>query len=298
MSMSKDYCFCTLAVGDRYRTHAKMLAEDLLTHAPGKSFVVLSDKPSEFEHYSNVRAFAHRLQSVKGYHDKRFVLEKAVELHESCIFLDADIRMLGPVSEDLPFSEGLIARYGCGIVKHNTERKVRKAFSTIQAVADTLHLDLEDVFWFHEFMFMFSRQQGKEKDFFEAWQSIAYYFESQGIYDGSGNIMGLAAAAAGLNLGFYRHDFFANFKDNIQKEKVRNGEAAADAMAAEFKVHREIEYPQRSLPQKVSNKFRSKITFFYRLLRLRFQSAKDAGFQRLNSVHSHSSTLPVQSRTV
>ncbi|MGB3295074.1 MAG: hypothetical protein WBB01_18995 [Phormidesmis sp.] len=283
MSEPKQYCFCTLAVGKRYRTHAKMLAEDMQKHAPTTAFVLLSDKPDEFKQYANVQAFLHRTQSVKGYHDKRFVLEKALSLFESCIFVDADIRMLGPVPEDIRFLPGIVARYGCGIVKHNATIKLRKSFEPIQVVAKTLELNLEDVLWFHEFMFLVSRQQG-EKEFFRLWQSISYYFESQGVYGGAGNVMGLAAAKAGFDIHFHRHDFFPAFKDNIQKEKIKEGKADPKSMAAEFKVHREIEYPQRSLPQKVTHKVSQNAALYYRLLRRRFQSPKDAQFRAFSSI--------------
>lgn len=267
--MPKNYCFCSLAVGKRYRLHAQMLAEDLQKHAPGIPFVVLTDKPKDFRDLDNVQAYPHRLQSVKGYHDKRFVLEKALERFDTCIFVDSDIRALGPVDENLAFPPGLVARYGCGIIKHNSTDKSRPAFSQIQSVADALRLNLEDVLWFHEFMFLFSKQQGKEKAFFRHWESIAHYFEQNGIYDGEGNVMGLAAAVSGLDIHFHRSDFFPCFKDNIQKEKIKQGQADPDAMVDEFKLHHAIEYPRRSLVQKVTDKVQSKAAFYRRLIELK-----------------------------
>ncbi len=286
MNTLKHYCFCTLAVGRRYRTHAKMLAEDMQRHAPTATFILLSDKPSEFKQYPNVRAFFHQIQGVKGYHDKRFVIEKALSLYESCVFVDADIRMLGPVPRDLPFLSGIVARYGCGIIKHNSTIKVRESFGPIQEIARALSLDLEDVFWFHEFMFLVSRQQGKEKDFFRLWQSISYYLESKGVYSGEGNAMGLAAAKSGFDINFHRHDFFPSFKDNIHKENIKTGKADPQLMAAELKIHREIEYPQRSLIQKVARRISQNAAFYYRLLRLRAQASKDAQFRAFFSMNS------------
>ncbi len=40
-----DFCFCTLAIGTRYRQHALLLAEDLEQYAPKPPFIVLTDKP-------------------------------------------------------------------------------------------------------------------------------------------------------------------------------------------------------------------------------------------------------------
>lgn len=84
--MVKDFCFGTLAVGKRYRTHAIMLAKDIQEQAPNVSFVVLTDQPADFAEYKNVIPIKHRLQSVKGYHDKRFVIEKSFERFDTCIF--------------------------------------------------------------------------------------------------------------------------------------------------------------------------------------------------------------------
>ena len=267
--MSKQYCFCTLAVGKRYRIHAKMLAADIREHAPGIPFIILTDRPQEFESVPNVLAYLHRLQSVKGYHDKRVVLEKAITRFDSCVFVDADIRILETVPKTLPFSAGIVARYGCSIIKHNSADKVRAGFELIKAGATALNLNLENVYWFHEFMFLFSKQQGKEKAFFDCWRSLSYEFEMNGIYAGEGNVMGLAAAATGLNINFHRSDFFPCFKDSIQKENVRTGKADPKAMADEFKIHRSIEYPERSLVQKVAEKLQVKSGFYHRLAKLK-----------------------------
>ena len=270
--MQTHHCFCTLAVGKRYRLHAKMLAGDIQKYAPETAFVVLTDKPKDFEHLANVLAFPHWLQSVKGYHDKRFVLEKALSLFAACIFVDSDVRLLGSVPQNLPFADGIVARYGCGIVKHNSTDTARAAFTSIQSVANRLNLNLEEVYWFHEFMFLLSKQQGKEQAFFECWRAIAREFEMNGIYDGEGSVMGLAAAATGLNISFHRSDFFPCFKDSIQKEKIKNGQADPQAMIEEFNTHREIEYPSRSLFQKVINKAQSRAGFYRRLLTLRISA--------------------------
>ncbi|MEM6451506.1 MAG: hypothetical protein AAF703_14465 [Cyanobacteria bacterium P01_D01_bin.105] len=288
-SASPSYCFCTLAVGQRYRQHAKMLAADLQTHAPSTPLIVLSDRPTEFAELPNVKAFKHRLRSTKGYHDKRFVLAQALALFESCIFVDADVRILGPVPEDIPFAPGIVARYGCGIIKHNTEHKIRAPFAPIQVVASTLNLNLPTVSWMHECMFLASRQQGKEKAFFQLWQSMAYYFENLGIYCGEGNIIGLAAAKSGFNLRFHRHDFFPCFKDSIYKEQIKQGTHDPHTMAEEFAVHRAIEYPKRSRLQKVQNKVSQALSFRTRWLAVKWRSRQDKLTQTFLRLHAQQS---------
>ena len=261
-----------------------MLAADIQKHAPDIAFIVLTDRPQEFERIPNVLAHSHRLQSVKGYHDKRLVLEKALTLFESCVFVDADIRILGAVPKALPFSTGLVARYGCSITKHNSTDKVREDFTLIQRSASALNLNLKNVYWFHEFMFLFSKQQGKERAFFDCWRSLAREFEMNGIYAGEGNVMGLAAAATGLDIRFHRSDFFPCFKDNIQKENVRTGKADPKAMADEFRIHRSIEYPERSLVQKITEKLQEQTGFYHRLAKLKLSEHSSSLADRMRDI--------------
>ncbi len=293
--MQAPYCFCTLAVGDRYRQHAALLAQDLLRHAPQVPLLLLSDRPEAFKAFPNVQGILHHLQSVKGYHDKRFVLMAALDRFESCLFVDADVRVLGPLPEHMGFMPGIVARYGCGIIKHNTEGKVRPAFKLIQSVAQTLDLKLTEVTWFHEFMFMVGRQKGKEKDFFRDWEAIAHYFQSQGIYDGEGSVMGLAAAYSGFDIHFQRRDFFPCFKDSIQRAKssaktdaiAATPRNATDEFAEEFRRQVEIEYPQRSLHQKIIHRLTAQTAFTYRWLKFHLRATQFNPWQALISTHHH-----------
>jgi hypothetical protein len=267
--MSK-FCFGTLAVGKRYRNHGKMLAKDILKQAPNVSFVVLTDRPADFIEYQNVIAIKHRLQSVKGYHDKRFVIEKSLERFDTCIFLDSDVRIIGPVPEQLKWLPGITARTGCNILKHNTGTKLRVAFAVIEQVAQKLDINLQETKWFHEFMFVVTKQAGAEKDFLKLWQSISTVFEMQGIYDGEGNVMGLAAAKAGLTIRFDSEDSFPFFKDNIEQVRVKAGQSKLADKEIYFQMHKEIESPKRSILKKIVDKITRKAVFFYRLLKLRY----------------------------
>lgn len=269
-----SYCLCTLAVGQRYRVHAQQLAADLQHHAPDIEFLILTDRPDDFGRSPNVCAVFHRLQSVEGYHDKRFVLQKALARFDACLFLDADVRVLSALPKNMDFPEGLVARYGCSLIKHNTQPKVRPALRIIEAIAQAQNIELEKALWFHEFMFSFRGQAGKEALFFQQCQQIADSFERAGIYNGAANVMGLAAASAGFDISFHRDDLFKCFKDNIQKEKIKAGVAAPDDMAAEFENHRRIEYPARSLWQRIGHRLSKEAGVLYRLAKLRVRTLK------------------------
>jgi hypothetical protein len=130
--MSDTFCFGTLAVGSRYCHHAKILASDLQQYAPTITLVVFTDQIAAFAEYPNVMAFEHSLQSIAGYHDKRFVIAKAISLFDACVYLDADVRILGPIPTDLVWAPGITARTGCNILKFNkTDTKNRSALPTI-----------------------------------------------------------------------------------------------------------------------------------------------------------------------
>ncbi len=278
MNISEKFCFCTLAVGNRYRTHARMLASDIQQHSPATSFIVLTDQPTDFEEYAHVIAVKHRLQSVQGYHDKRCVLEKALTLFDTCVYLDSDMRILGAVPEKMKWLPGITARTGCNILQHNASSSERKALPVINQVATKLNINLQQTLWFHEFMFVVKKQDGAEAEFLKLWQTISYFFEMQGIYGAEGNVMGLAASLSGLNVRFDSEDRFPFFKDNIEKVRIKKGQSNLKEKQIYFDIHKKIEYPELPIWRKVIDKLIAKSVFLYRLFRLRTFVKQDLGF--------------------
>lgn len=280
MNMSNKFCFCTLAVGDRYRTHALMLAKDIQQHSPATALCVLTDQPEYFKEFPHVLAFKHRLQSVKGYHDKRFVLKKALSLFESCMFLDSDVRIISGVVEEMNWLPGITARAGCDLLHHMANINNTKEIQVIEEVAQKLNIDLQEVQWLHEFMFAMRGQAGLEEKFFQLWQTISYLFEIRGIYHGEGYAMGLAAAKLGMTIRFEREDKFPFFKDNIERVRIKKGQSNPQEKQIYFEIHENIEYPKRPNFKKITDKLIKETVFFYRLLRLRNFAKNDPEFQR------------------
>jgi hypothetical protein len=268
-NMSDQFCFCTLAVGHRYRRHARMLADDIQQYAPHKLLIVLTDQPTDFQDCLHVIAIKHTLQSVKGYHDKRCVIEQSLERFDACLFLDSDVRILGPVPTSIDWLPGITARTGCSILKHNSGDRPRKELAVIEQAAHKLAINLDQTQWFHEFMFAVKKQAGAETDFLTLWQTISYFFELQGVYDGEGNVMGLAAAKAGFPIQFDTEDRFPFFKDNIERVRIKHGQSDLKEKQAYFDIHREIEHSRHAIWQKAINKLTRKVVLTYRLLKLR-----------------------------
>ncbi|MBE9177976.1 hypothetical protein IQ268_05180 [Oculatella sp. LEGE 06141] len=275
MSRYHHVCFCTLALGKKYRSLALLLAGDLETYSPGKALVVLTDDPSHFQPCSNVLAFKHSQQGVTCYHDKRFVIQTALSHFEACIFIDADMRVVGEVPHDLTWLPGITARSGCSTLKHNQNRKAR---SIVEKVAHKWNLNLETVLYVNEFLFVVSKDAGKEADFLQAWDWLAPYFELNGIYSGEGSAIGLAAAKAGLDIRLDTVDRFPFFKDRIEKIRISKGDADPHTNQRYFDEQRRYEFPQLSLSEKLVAKVSKPVKRFCRLIQLRIDTLKHFSF--------------------
>ena len=125
MENQQNFCFCTLAIGERYRNLALLLAKDIEKYSPSRKLIILTDKPKHFQQQNNVLAYLHHPQSVKFYNDKRFVLQKSLELYDSCIFMDSDMRIVDFVPPQLNFRPGIVAYSTCSVKKHNTRKKAK-----------------------------------------------------------------------------------------------------------------------------------------------------------------------------
>jgi hypothetical protein len=94
--MNQDFCFSILALKPKYQLLAKGFAEDLEKHCPEMPIVVGTDNPDVFRACRNVSAFKLEKRGILHcYHDKRFVMEKALEKFQVVIQIDADTRITG-----------------------------------------------------------------------------------------------------------------------------------------------------------------------------------------------------------
>lgn len=275
-----SFCFCTLALGKKYRALASLLAKDLDKYSPNTRFVILTDNPHDFSKYSQVLAFKHQQQGVKCYHDKRFAIAKALSLFNSCIFLDSDMRILAPVPEDLPWLmlPGITARACINMPKKfakvdagTADARLHREFQFTQKAAQTLNMDAqwEDIKFIHEYLFSVTKESGKELEFLQQWDVLARYFELNGVYDGEGNAIGLAASKAGLPVRWSEMPGISFFNNKIEFVRIQKGQSNIDEMSVYFEEHGKIAHRKRSLPEKVVFKLGEAIMHFYRALRLR-----------------------------
>lgn len=212
-------CFCTLAIHPPYRRRAQMLLAD----APALPWIVFTDEPKDFIdlpvraiRYAPVGPMAIDFQTKlpptgngrgrPAYHDKRFVLQVALEEFETAIFIDADSRI-----KSLPrlphFRRGIALdkRLRTSVADHlDRWGQMRKpAFEelALELIGDANVLNFAP--WCSECLFAITKN-GNESRFFEAWERGARFLQSHGIFTGEGGVIGLAAIYAGWNVDYQR----------------------------------------------------------------------------------------------
>ncbi|MEH2192098.1 MAG: hypothetical protein V7K98_05460 [Nostoc sp.] len=280
MSQQK-FCFCTLALGKVYRALAALLAKDLELYSPNTAFIILTDQPQEFSKYPQVLAFEHQQQGVKCYHDKRFAIAKALSLFNSCIFIDSDMRILAPVPEDMEWllEPGISARACMDMPKKfakalgTTNKKFAREIEVIKKAAQFLNLEpeCENVIFVHEYLFSVTKSTGKEIEFLETWSILAKYFEQNGVYEGEGNAIALAAYKAGLPVRWSEMSGISFFNNKIELVKIQKGQSKMDEMLTYFEEHQRIAHPKRSILEKIVFKLTNAMMHLYRAIKYRVE---------------------------
>lgn len=196
-SFKPSFCFCTLALGHKYRVLTQELAADLEKFADGISLIVYTDDPKDFHKHKNVIAVKHYQQGILHcYNDKRFVMEMGLSKFSAAIYIDADTRIKSPIASDLTFKPGITAGHSENLMTHATKYNPER-IPHFQNIASKLNLKIETVDYIGESLFILTCDEGKEIEFLKRWGKIAKYFELHGIHSGEGNAMGLAAAEIG-----------------------------------------------------------------------------------------------------
>ena len=278
----QEFCFCTVAFSHTYRSLALKLAKDLEKYAPDIPFIVFTDKPEVFSGQSNVLVTKHRRKGVLVYHERRFAIAQALTMFNSCMYLDADVRICDNVPQR-KWLPGITAKSSYPLLKHhqsviegkNQKPWRYKAWSLIRDMADKLDLDLEkdDIQFINEFLFVVTRASGVEQEFLQLWDKLAIYSDLHGVHKGPGNAMGLAAAKVGFPV---RRDEMAGldfFDDRVERWKIQQGKADPADKQAYFDAQNTIENSRRSLLTRAVAKARKSLEYFYHSVRLKITTA-------------------------
>ena len=204
--------FCTLAIHAVYRQLARRLAQDLspsslliLTDAPGD----FADLPVTAEHLSPTGPMAvdylagvapQHQRGQEAYHDKRFVVARALRDHDTALFLDADIRLtgrptLGDLQPGLTILPGEVRTVSAHLAIYGTYR--RPFFVELARHLGAADAVLDTALWVPEWCYGVTRDDGREKRFLEAWDQAAGFMQARSVFSGEGGVMGLCAAVVG-----------------------------------------------------------------------------------------------------
>ncbi|MGD1714623.1 hypothetical protein [Dapis sp. BLCC M172] len=277
----KEYCFGTLAVGKEYQSLALLLAKDLEIYAPETKLVIVTNNPKYFNKQCNVLAYKYQGNSVKIYNDKRLVIEKALSMYNTCIFLDADIRIGQKVPADLEFPPGILA-FSCWSLFKFMNRKndqpniVNKEYwlrqEIITKVSNYWQINLEKSKFVQDFAFIITKNE-KYDHFIKTWEIIAGYLELKGIYAGAGFIIGLAAAHTGFAINYDYEKKIKFFKDRLTLEKIRKEQEVNEQELQFLEERKSISY-SHNIFVKINKKLKSKLVFWIRLLSLKITTLK------------------------
>jgi hypothetical protein len=139
-----------------------------------------------------------------AYHDKRFVLQTALQHFDTAIFVDADTRIR--TLPRLPnFSPGIAVP---GELQTNIAAHLRRwgsaripAFEQLTCVLTTDINLMERAKWCGEWLFAITKD-GSESKFFETWAFAAEFLRARNVLTGEGGVIGIAAAVAGWRVDY------------------------------------------------------------------------------------------------
>lgn len=201
MQKEKNYCFCSLALGEKYCHAAKDLAQDLEVAFPNVWILILTDHPSFFKNLKNVLIKKHRQQGILyARHDKRCVIDCALKKFDSAIFIDSDSRFRWKdVDIKMEWHKGV--NVGCTFFSLNHMLKNKEFDDQIlvykDAIESWLGVDFNKAKFFDTRLFIITKDSEKEKLFLKTWQRLEFFLFSKKISVGDGFIQGLAATKVG-----------------------------------------------------------------------------------------------------
>ncbi|MEA5578810.1 hypothetical protein [Anabaena sp. UHCC 0451] len=249
----KNFCFCTLALGKKYRLLTQQLAEDLEKYSPGTYLVIYTDEPQDFSQTHNTLAFQHQQEGILHcYHDKRLVIAEAFSKFETVIFLDADTKIVDHIPDDIQWNPGFNVGYHENLIAH-VSKYTPERLIPIRKVASKLNINLETAEFLGESLFIVTQDQGREIEFLQLWDMIGRYLKLNGVHAGQGNTMGLAVAKMGWKIN----------NDGWQELK---------------KVTQHLDASHASNQLTSWDKFKKRFGYHYRLNRARFMALKNFNF--------------------
>ena len=279
----KSVCFATLAYGIQFRLHAKILAQDLLTWHPGAEFIVVTDCPEYFHAFPNVRAIKYIPSGIRHcYHDKRQVIREAINLHNACVYLDADCRIPAPINYKELFQEGVFftAIYGenlqqklsgeieSGVGVHKPSGPVRRK-KILSNIALHENIDFDNITFINETCFVVNSEFGDVHAFLNTWDYCAVYTTFRLFEFGEGASIGIALEKIGAKPHLFQRCPPWLFKDGYRDTKTKTAEQLV-VFQRLLALRRAIEcdaWPRKSKIAKMIEVVGAALRFYFKYLK-------------------------------
>lgn len=278
----KSLCFATLAYGFQFRIHAKILAQDLLEWHPEVQFIVVTDHPEYFSALPNVKAIKYSPSGIRHcYHDKRQVIREAISLHSTCIYLDADCRILASVNFDELCREGVFftAMYGenlnqklageidVGVNVHSPNGAVRRK-KILHTISVHENVAFENITFINEVFFVVNSNFGDVGRFLDTWDYCAGYTTARLFEFGEGASIGIALEKMGTVPQLFQRCPPWLFKDVLKDTKTKTAEQIA-VFQRLLALRRALEceaWPRKSKIIKLIGLFSAAMRFYFNYL--------------------------------
>jgi hypothetical protein len=194
----------------------------LIRDAPDVPWIVFTDEPDDFAELP-ARAIKHEPtgpmaidfltknfpptgngRGRPAYHDKRFVLEAALQNFDTAIFVDADTRVTRrPQIPSFKPGIAVVRELRASIIEH-LSRYGSHRLPAFENLAMDLMGNVEvlkSARWCSEALFAVTKD-GKESRFFDGWGRSVEILLSHNVFSGEGGVIGLAAEYAGWRVDY------------------------------------------------------------------------------------------------
>lgn len=194
--------FCTLALGESYAKLAAFLIADL--EAYSAQTLVLTDAPEVFKKFRKVKVVEHR-PKIFSYHDKRFVLQEALKLGDTAVFVDADTAIWFG-ADRRKIREALAYEFPPGLHASKLFPAGVFEYPIVEAKAREWGYAFDrNVITYWEGLFAVTKDKNLEK-FFAYWDRFADEAAARGHNGaGEGTCFGIAAEAAPIHRHYTTH---------------------------------------------------------------------------------------------
>ncbi len=255
-----DIAFGTLALGKEYRILSMFLASDLLLFHPERKLYILTDAPKTFALFPNVVPIKHAFSGVRRcFHDKRFVIEKVLDKHAICVFLDADCRITAQIDfMEIIKDDTFILSVMMENLEQKIEKKIKKSNSKIvlntpkkinqmfSKLSQEMNVQFSEINHISEGFVVFQKHVGNKDKFLKFWNYLSVHLSIRLYESGEGSSIGLSALAANCPMkqlnyipSWLFNDEYTYFKAKSEDQEILEKQMASMRKSINFEFNQQ-----------------------------------------------------------